>query len=94
MGPLAIILLLVGAIAAGLGLWRAWGAWQRWRALLSHEANLRRYESWRGGRTATDAGPSSADLMAAELRGQVLRWGGLGIVGLVLVVLAVAARPG
>ena len=94
MGPLALILLVVGAAAGAFGLWRAWGSWQRWRVLLAHEANLRRYDSWRGGRAAPDAGPSSADLMAAELRGQVLRWGGLAVVGLVLIVVALAVRPG
>ena len=94
MGPLAVILLLAGAAAGAIGLWRAWGSWQRWRALLAHEANLRRYESWRGGRTAAEAGPSSADLMADELRGQVLRWGGLAVVGVVLVALALGLRPG
>lgn len=92
MGPLALLALIGGAVAAAVGLWRAWGAWQRWRALAAHEANLRRYDSWRGGRTAPDAGPSSADLMQAELRTQVLRWGGLALVGLVLIVLALGAR--
>jgi len=94
VGPLALVLLAVGAAAAALGLWRARGSWQRWRALLAHEANLRRYDSWRGGRAPTDAGPSSADLMAAELRGQVIRWGALGVVGFVLVVVALGVRPG
>jgi hypothetical protein len=94
VGPLALLLLIVGVAVAAFGLWRAWGAWQRWRALAAHEANLRRYESWRGGRTAPDAaGPSSADLMQAELRGQVVRWGGLAVVGLVLIVLALGAHP-
>lgn len=93
MGPLAVLLLIVGVAAAALGLWRAWGAWQRWRALAAHEANLRRYDSWRGSRTSPEApGPSSADLMQAELRGQVLRWGGLALVGVVLIVLAFGAR--
>lgn len=94
MGPLALLLLVVGAAALALGSWRAWGSWGRWRALLAHEANLRRYDSWRGGRPPADAGPSSADLMAAELRGQVVRWGGLAAVGLVLIVLALGVRPG
>ena len=94
MTPVTLVVVVVGALAIATGSWRAWGAWQRWRALLSHEANLRRYETWRGGRSAADAGPSSADLMAAELRGQVLRWGGLAAVGLVLIVVALAVRPG
>ncbi|HXR27254.1 MAG TPA: hypothetical protein VN771_05275 [Candidatus Baltobacteraceae bacterium] len=94
MGPLAVLLLVAGAAALALGAWQAWGSWGRWRALLAHEANLRRYDSWRGGRPPADAGPSSADLMAAELRGQVLRWGGLALVGFVLIVLALAAHPG
>jgi hypothetical protein len=95
VGALVLVLLLVvGVVAAALGLWRAWGSWQRWRTLLAHEANLRRYDSWRGGRPPADAGPSSADLMAAELRGQVLRWGALAVVGLILIVVALEVRPG
>lgn len=94
MGTLGLLLILVGLAGLAFGGWRAWGAWQRWRALAAHEANLRRYESWRGGRSAADAeGPSSADLMAAELRGQVVRWGGVAVVGLVLVLLALVAHP-
>ena len=93
MGPLALVVLIVGAAAVAVGAWRAWGAWQRWRALAAHEANLRRYDSWRGSRGAPDAaGPSSADLMQGELRGQVVRWGGLALVGLVLIALALGAR--
>ncbi|HTS14929.1 MAG TPA: hypothetical protein VMH24_04625 [Candidatus Sulfotelmatobacter sp.] len=94
MGPLALLFILGGLAALGFGLWRAWGSWQRWRTLLAHEANLRRYDSWRGGRPPADAGPSSADLMAAEFRGQVMRWGALAVTGLVLIVVALGVRPG
>lgn len=93
MGVASVLFLILGAAAVAFGLWRAWGAWQRWRALAAHEANLRRYDSWRGSRPAPDAaGPSSADLMQAELRSQVVRWGVLALVGLVLIVLALGAR--
>ncbi len=93
MGPLALPLGVAGVALAAYGAWRAWEPWQRMRALAANAANLRRYETWRGGRAAADeAGPSSADLMRGELRGQVLRWGGLAVVGVVVAFLGLMAR--
>jgi hypothetical protein len=93
MGPLGLLLLGVGLAAAAYGAWRAWRPWQRSRALAENEANLRRYESWRGGRAAADAGPSSGELMRVELRGQAVRWGGFAAAGLVLALVGLLARP-
>lgn len=93
MGPLQLLLAIGGAVLAVFGAWRAWRPWQRMRALAANEANLRRYESWRGGRATDEPGPSSADLMRAELRRQVLRWGVLAVVGVALVLLSLSVRP-
>ncbi len=94
MGPLNLALWGAGGLLLALGLWRARGPYRRARALQANEENLRRYESWRGGRrTAEDRGPSSADLMGAELRGQVRRWAALAGVGAVILMLGFLVRP-
>ena len=93
MGAQDLLLVVGGVLLSAYGLWRLWRPWQRSRALAASEANLRRYESWRGGRTADDAGPSSADLMRAELRRQVLRWGGVAAIGAVVALVGLVGRP-
>jgi len=93
MGALDLVLAAAGLVILAYGAWRAWRPWQRARALAATEANLRRYESWRGGRTADDAGPSSAELMRRELRGQVLRWGGVAAIGAIVALVGLVGRP-
>jgi hypothetical protein len=66
----------------------------RYRDLKATEANLQRYDSWRGGRR-TAAGESSvtgADVMREHLRGQVQRWAVVLVVGVVLVVSGFVVR--
>jgi hypothetical protein len=66
----------------------------RYRDLKATEANLQRYDSWRGGRR-TAAGESTvtgADVMREHLRGQVQRWAAVFVVGVVLVVSGFAVR--
>ncbi len=93
MGLLNAALVAAGLLLITLGLVRARGPHQRARALQANEENLRRYESWRGGRrTGAEQGPSSAELMSAELRGQVRRWAGVAILGLALVLVGLVLR--
>jgi hypothetical protein len=58
--------------------------------------NAKRYESWRGGRSATaaggDDGRSGADVMRDLLRRQVYTWAAVGLVGIVLIVAGFAVR--
>ena len=65
----------------------------RWIELDRIAENARRYESWRGGRTAAGAGETTgADVMRAVLRRQVMTWAAVGIVGVVLIVAGFAVR--
>jgi hypothetical protein len=55
--------------------------------------NARRYESWRGGRSAGGPGETTgADVMRALLRRQVLTWTAVGGVGILLVVAGFVIR--
>ena len=55
--------------------------------------NARRYESWRGGRTASAADETTgADVMRALLRRQVTTWAAVGLAGVVLIVLGFVVR--
>jgi hypothetical protein len=83
-----VVEVVVGVILLVLGTARARAPWRNLQNLQATQSNLRRYESWRGGRYAQQ-GESSADLMAAELRRKVARWGGVAGVGAGLILLGV-----
>lgn len=63
---LALIALGVAAMAAGYA--RARGPWARYQALKEQDANIARYESWRGG--LRDSGPTGASVAMELLRKQ------------------------
>jgi hypothetical protein len=60
MGLLNLALIAAGFVAMGAGYARARGPWARYQALKAQEANIARYESWRGG--LRDAGPTGASV--------------------------------
>lgn len=68
----------------------------RYRELQAVDANVQRYDAWRGGsRTAAGAGlsgPTGADAMRQQLRSQLLRWSALVVAGVVLVIVGFAVR--
>jgi hypothetical protein len=63
---LALIALGVAAMAAGYA--RARGPWARYQALKAQDANIARYESWRGG--LRDTGTTGASVAMEVLRRQ------------------------
>lgn len=63
---LALIALGVAAMAAGYA--RARGPWARYQALKEQDANIARYESWRGG--LRDTGTTGASIAMEVLRAQ------------------------
>jgi hypothetical protein len=81
--------LIVGGIAAiAVGVLQVRGPLATIRRLDQTEANLERYETWRGRRTGVEAdGPTGADVMRAQMRQRVLLWGVVIGAGAVLVVL-------
>jgi hypothetical protein len=82
-----IALWLLGAALVAIGYTRARGPWSRYRALKEQEANVARYEAWRGGLRTADDGPTGASLLMAEFRRQAQVAGAIVLVGLVLIFL-------
>ena len=68
MGTLNLVLIAAGIIAMAFGYSRARGPWSRYQALKAQEANIARYESWRGG--VRDPGPSGASVAMELARSQ------------------------
>jgi hypothetical protein len=65
---MGIILILLGIAAIAAGYARARGPWARYQALKAQDANIARYESWRGG--LRDSGPTGASIAMEMLRKQ------------------------
>lgn len=74
MGLLNFALIALGVAAMAVGYSRARGPWARYQALKAQEANIARYESWRGG--LRDAGPTGASV-AMEMARKQAREGGI-----------------
>jgi hypothetical protein len=91
MGVVNLICWGLGVVLIAVGYLRAKGPWARYRALKAQEANISRYEGWRGSRLRDD-GPSAASLMAQELRRQAQIAGLVAVAGFVLVFVGFAVH--
>jgi hypothetical protein len=78
----------VGLIVIGYS--RARGPWERYQALKAQDANVARYESWRGGVRSNQ--PSGASVAMNMLRRQAQVAGLVAIAGVVLVFLGFFIR--
>jgi hypothetical protein len=74
----------IGVVLIVAGYLRARGPWRRYQDIKAQEANIARYEGWRGSRLR-DEGPSAASIMADELRRKAQLGGLIAIAGFVLV---------
>jgi len=63
-----LVMIVVGAVLLIIGLGRARGPWSRYQALREQDANIARYEAWRGG--LRDSGTTGASVAMAVLRRQ------------------------
>jgi hypothetical protein len=91
MGLVNLICWGLGVVLIAIGYIRAKGPWARYQDLKSQEANIARYEGWRGTRLR-DEGPSAASIMAQEMRRRA-QFGGLVLIaGFVLVFVGFAVR--
>jgi hypothetical protein len=82
---------VLGIVLIAAGYLRARGPWARYQELKAQEANLSRYEGWRGTRLRDD-GPSAASIMAQELRRRAQIWGLVAVGGFVLVFVGFAVH--
>lgn len=90
MGALNIALWLGGVVLIAVGYTRAKGPWSRYQALKAQDANVARYESWRGG--VRDDSATGASVAMAILRRQAQTAGLIAVAGFVLVFLGFLIR--
>jgi hypothetical protein len=90
VGPLNIVLWLGGVALIAIGYSRARRPWARYQQLKSQDANVARYEAWRGG--LRDDGATGASVAMALLRRQAQIGGAIAIAGVVLVFLGFLIR--
>jgi hypothetical protein len=91
VGVVNLICWGLGAVLIGVGYVRARGPWSRYQELKAQEANISRYEGWRGSRLRDD-GPSGAALMAQQMRRRAQMAGVLVVAGFILVFAGFAIR--
>ena len=83
MGILNWSLLGAGIALIAIGYLRAREPWRRYRALKEQDANVARYEAWRGG--LRDAGTTGASVAMEVLRRQARNGAVIAGIGFVLV---------
>ncbi len=90
MAVLALVLIVVGVVLIVVGVQRAYGPYQRYKALKEQDANVARYEQWRGGlRSDSKTGASVA---MEILRRQVQIGGAIVGAGVVAIVIGFILR--
>ena len=90
MGLVNIVLWVAGVALIAIGYTRARGPWARYQQLKEQDANVARYESWRGG--LRDDGSTGASVAMAVLRRQAQIGGLIAVAGVVLVFLGFLVR--
>ncbi|HEY7590449.1 MAG TPA: hypothetical protein VH723_05610 [Candidatus Limnocylindrales bacterium] len=90
MNAVNIVLWGAGVALIVLGYLRARRPWARYQGLKDQQANVARYEAWRGG--VRDSSTTGAEVMIAMVRREALTWAGVAGVGLVLVIAGFAIR--
>ena len=90
MGILNIALWVGGVALVAFGWTRFRGPWARYQALKEEDANVARYNAWRGG--VRDDGTTGASVAMEVFRRQMTIWGAVMGVGIVLVVLGFVVR--
>lgn len=90
MGPINIALWLGGIALVAVGYRRGRGPWDRYQALKAQDANIARYEAWRGG--IRDSGTTGASVAMEVLRRQARIGAAIAVAGLVLIVVGFAIK--
>jgi hypothetical protein len=90
VGIVNIVLWVAGAVLVFVGYRRARGPWARYQALKEQDANIARYDAWRGG--VRDSGQTGASVAMEILRRQAQVGAAIAAIGAVLVVAGFAVR--
>lgn len=86
MDPVGLVLIVAGIIPIAAGIYRARGPLAMIRHLDATQANIQRYEDWRGKRNSLDAeGPTGADVMRGQMRQRLILWGVVVAAGVIAV---------
>lgn len=91
MEPVNLVLLAVGIALIAFGYTRAKAPWQRLQALKEQDANVARYDAWRGGVRGA-ASETGASVAMELLRRQARIGGAIAGVGFGLVLAAFLIR--
>jgi hypothetical protein len=87
MEPIAFVLIIGGIAAIAVGALQMRGPLVTIRRLDATQANIERYETWRGKHTGVEAdGPTGADEMRTQMRRRVMLWGAVAGAGAVSIV--------
>ena len=84
MGIANVLLWIAGAALVLSGYLRARGPWRRYQVLREQDANVARYEAWRGG--LRDDGETGASVAMAILRTQARNGALVSVAGVVLII--------
>lgn len=90
MGVMNVVLWVAGVGLMVYGYRRARGPWSRYQSLREQDANVARYEAWRGG--LREDGKTGASVAMEVLRRQAQVAAAVGIAGFVLVFLGFLIR--
>ena len=86
MDVLSLLLIAGGIVAVVVAALQMRGPLATIRRLDETQANIDRYESWRGKQTGPRAdGPTGADVMRAHMRQRLMLWGVVAAAGVVSV---------
>ena len=92
MEAIGLVLVVGGIAAIAVGALQVRGPLATIRQLDQTQANLERYDSWRGKNTGVQAdGPTGADIMRAQMRQRVLLWGALIAAGAISILIGLFA---
>jgi hypothetical protein len=80
----------LGVVLIAVGYSRARGPYQRYQALKAQDANVQRYERWRGG--VRDSSPTGASVAMQILLRQARIGGAIAIAGFLCVLAGFAIR--
>ncbi|HEU0236936.1 MAG TPA: hypothetical protein VFR14_10905 [Candidatus Limnocylindrales bacterium] len=83
MGPLNLLLWGAGIVLIAVGYSRARGPWARYQELKEQDANVARYEAWRGG--VRDSSTTGASVAMQVLRRQARDAALIAVAGFVVV---------
>jgi hypothetical protein len=90
MGPISLALIAVGLVLVIYGTMRARDPYRRYTALKEQDANIARYEAWRGGVRSNDK--TGASVAMEILRRQTQVWAAVAVAGIVAVVIGLLVR--